>query len=148
MVRFQDFFLCQKEKALLTLRTSVPCHYRPYSHKLLTINNYVNCPSNFAYARLIYLFHPPIFEKILMRIRSIDIALQSILHSRQISRPKYLVIWYSNNVLTMVSKTCDFMNMRMQQKFGKFDFDDLFNHQLAKRNSLPNVQVIQYLTRL
>ncbi len=24
---------------------------RPYSHKLLTINNYVNCPSNFAFAR-------------------------------------------------------------------------------------------------
>ncbi len=43
----------------------------PYSHKLLTINNYVNCPSNFAFARSIYLFHPPIFEKILMRIRSI-----------------------------------------------------------------------------
>ncbi len=46
---------------------------RPYSHKLLTINNYVNCPSNFAFARSIWLFHPPIFEKILMRIRSIDI---------------------------------------------------------------------------
>ncbi len=41
---------------------------RPYSHKLITINNYVNCPSNFAFARS---FHPPIFEKILMRIRSI-----------------------------------------------------------------------------
>ncbi len=40
---------------------------RPYSHKLLTINNYVNCPSNFAFARSIYL---PIFEKNLMRIRS------------------------------------------------------------------------------
>ncbi len=39
---------------------------RPYSHKLITINNYVNCPSNFAFARS---FHPPIFEKILMRIR-------------------------------------------------------------------------------
>ncbi len=48
----------------------------------------------------------------------------------------------------MVSKTCDFMNMRMQQKLGKFNVDDLFNHQLAKLNSLPNVQVIQYLTRL
>ncbi len=34
---------------------------RPYSHKLLTINNYVNCPSNFAYARSIYLFYPPVF---------------------------------------------------------------------------------------
>ncbi len=45
--------------------------YRPYSHKLLTINNYVNCPSNFAFAHLIYLFHPPIFEKIFMQIRSI-----------------------------------------------------------------------------
>ncbi len=44
---------------------------RPYSHKLLTINNYVNCPSNFAFGRSIYLFHPPIFEEILMRIRSI-----------------------------------------------------------------------------
>ncbi len=43
----------------------------PYSHKLLTINNYVNFPSNFAFARSIYLFHPPIFEKIPMRIRSI-----------------------------------------------------------------------------
>ncbi len=42
---------------------------RPYSHKLLTINNYVNCPSNFAFARSICLFHPPIF---LMRIRSIE----------------------------------------------------------------------------
>ncbi len=45
--------------------------YRPYSHKLLTINNYVSCLSNFAFARSIYLFHPPIFEKILMRILSI-----------------------------------------------------------------------------
>ncbi len=26
---------------------------RPYSHKLLTINNYVNCPPNFAFARSI-----------------------------------------------------------------------------------------------
>ncbi len=49
-----------------------PCTvYRPYSHKLLTINNYANCPSNFAFARSIYLFHPPIFEKILLRIWSI-----------------------------------------------------------------------------
>ncbi len=46
--------------------------YRPY---LLTINNYVNCPSNFAFAHSIYLFHPPIFEKILMRIRSIQLTL-------------------------------------------------------------------------
>ncbi len=45
------------------------CMYnRPYSHKLLIINNYVNCPPNFGFARLI---HRPIFEKILMRIRSI-----------------------------------------------------------------------------
>ncbi len=36
-----------------------------YSHKLLTINNYINCPLNFAFARSSYLFHPPIFEKIL-----------------------------------------------------------------------------------
>ncbi len=28
----------------------------PYSHKLLTINNYVNCPSNFAFPRSICLF--------------------------------------------------------------------------------------------
>ncbi len=50
---------------------------RLYSHKLLTINNYVNCPSNFVFARSIYLFHLPIFEKILMRIRSItsDVAI-------------------------------------------------------------------------
>ncbi len=41
---------------------------RPYSHKLLTINNYVNCPSNFAFARSIYLFHSPIFEIILIQI--------------------------------------------------------------------------------
>ncbi len=47
---------------------------RPYLHNLLTISNYVNCPSNFAVARLIYLFHPPIFEKILIRIRSIITA--------------------------------------------------------------------------
>ncbi len=40
---------------------------RPLSHKLLTINNYVNCPSNFAFSRSICLFHPPIFEKILMQ---------------------------------------------------------------------------------
>ncbi len=58
------------------VRLVVPWAYttfrnRPYSHKLLTINNYVNCLSNFAFARSIYLFHPPIFEKILMRIRSI-----------------------------------------------------------------------------
>ncbi len=33
------------------------------------INNYVNCPSN---TRSICVFHPPIFEKILMRIRSIS----------------------------------------------------------------------------
>ncbi len=45
--------------------------YRRYSHKLLTVNNHIKCPSNFAFARLIYLFHPPIFEKILMQIRSI-----------------------------------------------------------------------------
>ncbi len=44
---------------------------RPYLHKLLTINNYLNCPSNFAFARSIYLFHLPIFLKILMRIWSI-----------------------------------------------------------------------------
>ncbi len=44
---------------------------RPYSHKLLTINNYVNCPSNFAFAHSMYLFHLPNFEEILMRIRSI-----------------------------------------------------------------------------
>ncbi len=43
----------------------------PYSHKLLTVNNYVNCPSNFAFAHLIYMFYPPIFEKILIRIQSI-----------------------------------------------------------------------------
>ncbi len=42
--------------------------YRPYPHKLLTINNYINCLSNFAFSRS---FHLPIFEKILMRIRSI-----------------------------------------------------------------------------
>ncbi len=36
---------------------------RPYSHRLLTVNNYVNCPSNFAFARSIYLFHPPILRK-------------------------------------------------------------------------------------
>ncbi len=35
------------------------CVNRPYSHKLLTINNYVNCPSNLSFARSIYLFHPP-----------------------------------------------------------------------------------------
>ncbi len=44
---------------------------RPFSHKLLIINNYVNCRLNFAFALLICLFHPLIFEKILMRIRSI-----------------------------------------------------------------------------
>ncbi len=45
--------------------------HRPYSHKLLTINNYVIWPSNFAFARSICLLHPPIFEKILMRIWSV-----------------------------------------------------------------------------
>ncbi len=40
---------------------------RPLQHKLLTINNYVNCPSNFSFACSIRLFHPPVFEKILMR---------------------------------------------------------------------------------
>ncbi len=59
-------------KAILSAH---PCVYRPYSHKLLTINNYVNCPSNFVFARSIYLFHTPIFEKILMRIRSINFVL-------------------------------------------------------------------------
>ncbi len=44
---------------------------RPYSHKGITANNYVNCPSIIVFACLICLFHPPIFEKILMRIRSI-----------------------------------------------------------------------------
>ncbi len=39
--------------------------YRPYSHKGITINNYVNWPSNFAFARSIYLFYPPIFRKFL-----------------------------------------------------------------------------------
>ncbi len=37
--------------------------HRPLPHKLLTINNYENCPSNFVFARSICLFHPPIFEK-------------------------------------------------------------------------------------
>ncbi len=54
--------------------------YRPYSHKLLTINNYVNCPLNFAFARSIYLFHPPIFENILMRIRSIGFKVKLSKH--------------------------------------------------------------------
>ncbi len=36
---------------------------RPYSHKLLTINNYVNCLSNFAFARSIYLFHRQFLRK-------------------------------------------------------------------------------------
>ncbi len=40
--------------------------YRPYSHKEITINNYVNCPSIFAFARLICRFHLPIVMKILM----------------------------------------------------------------------------------
>ncbi len=44
---------------------------RPYSHKLLTINNYVNCPSNFAFARSIHL---PIFEKILRSIRALSVT--------------------------------------------------------------------------
>ncbi len=40
---------------------------RPYSHKGITINNY---RSNFTFSRSICPFHMPIFEKILMRIRS------------------------------------------------------------------------------
>ncbi len=39
---------------------------RPYLHKGITINNYVNCPLNFTFAHSICLFHPLIFEKILM----------------------------------------------------------------------------------
>ncbi len=38
---------------------------RPYSHKGITITNYANCPSTFALAHRIYLFHPPIFRKFL-----------------------------------------------------------------------------------
>ncbi len=56
------------------VRSGITCMYfynRRYSHKLQTINNYVHCPSNFVFARSIYLFHLPIFEKILMRIQSI-----------------------------------------------------------------------------
>ncbi len=62
---FPKFRVCSSSSGAALL-------YRPYSHKLLTINNYVNCPSNFAFARSIYLFHPLIFEKILMRIQSIQ----------------------------------------------------------------------------
>ncbi len=58
-----------KARHSCTVEPSLVDTNRPYSHKLLTINNYVNCPPNFAFARSIYLFHPPIFEKILMRIR-------------------------------------------------------------------------------
>ncbi len=41
---------------------------RTYLHKLLTINNYVNCPSNFAFARL---FRLPILDYIFLRLLSI-----------------------------------------------------------------------------
>ncbi len=51
---------------------------RLYSHKLLTINNYIHCPPDFAYACSICLFHPPIFKKILMRIRSIVLPLSML----------------------------------------------------------------------
>ncbi len=51
------------EKHLLELET----FNRPLPHKLLTINKYVNCPSNIS---SICLFHRPIFEKILIWERS------------------------------------------------------------------------------
>ncbi len=34
--------------------------YRPYLHKGITINNCLNCLSNFAFAHSICLFHPPV----------------------------------------------------------------------------------------
>ncbi len=42
-----------------SVRCSVAESNRPCSHELLTINNYVNCPSNFAFA---HLFHLSIFD--------------------------------------------------------------------------------------
>ncbi len=60
----------QTMKKTLKIKRPITQDNRPYSHKLPTIIKYVNCPSNFAFARSIYLFHPLIFEKILMRIRS------------------------------------------------------------------------------
>ncbi len=39
------------------------CSSRPYSHKLLTNDNYVNCPSNFEFAGSICLFHRPSLRK-------------------------------------------------------------------------------------
>ncbi len=46
--------------------TGATVRNRPLPHKLLTINNYVKCPSKFAFAHSSFLFHPPIFEKILI----------------------------------------------------------------------------------
>ncbi len=40
----------------------------PYSHKGITINSYVNCLSNIAFASSIWLFHLPIFGENPMRI--------------------------------------------------------------------------------
>ncbi len=47
----------------VAIRISLLCRNRPYSHKGITINNYVNCRSNFIFGRSICLFHMPIFEE-------------------------------------------------------------------------------------
>ncbi len=76
-----------------------PMMYRPCLHKLLTINNYVNCPSNFAFARSIYVFHPPIFEKILTRIRSIISPPSSSARSSCIG---YRMLIYDNSYISLL----------------------------------------------
>ncbi len=82
--------------------------HRPYSHKLLTINNYVNCPSNFAFACSIYLFHPPIFEKIFVRIRSINtlitISVSGVLPVFKVEKPVAMVIGYIPSVAKCVQQ--------------------------------------------
>ncbi len=74
-VFFSSFLCCCCCCCLFLLSFLGYTQYIPYSHKLLTTNNYVNCLSNFVFARSICLFHPPIsiLEKILMRIRSISL---------------------------------------------------------------------------
>ncbi len=60
----------------------VPSLCRPYSHKLLTINNYVNCPSSFALARLNYLFHLPILRKSLCKYGSLQFVYKCLMRAK------------------------------------------------------------------
>ncbi len=70
--------------------------YRPYSHKLLTINNYVICPSSFAFARLMYLFNLP-FLKNLIQIRSTYVYSHAHLQETITGEYEGIICWRAVN---------------------------------------------------